>query len=367
MGRTISLLLLRASVIVCAGMLLFAVFSHAHADSYANDSYGLSPLPPASQAAAASATAYGGSPGNDESAPAPAQSAPVGTAPQSPQPGFTAAPAANPAGYRPAATNASPYQPAPIDQAPLPQPAQPAYQPASGAKNYGFKPDMRGPQMPARAAPAGTTPYGYRKGDGEEPINAPAPGVQAAYQPPVQAADSNPHDYVLGTGDKIHLTVYDEPDLSGDFMVDGAGVVRLPLIGQIRAAGRTSPQLEAAVGGALANGYLRSPRVSVEVVTYRPFYVVGAVGRPGEYPYVNHMNVLNAIAIAGGFLPSAVESVVYIRPEGAAKEYRVRTDTASTIHPGDVVRVETTVFWDAMSVFSPLNGFAGIAAAGVRY
>jgi len=161
--------------------------------------------------------------------------------------------------------------------------------------------------------------------------------------------------------------VYDEPDLSGDFMVDGAGVVRLPLIGQIRAAGRTSPQLEAAVGGALANGYLRSPRVSVEVVTYRPFYVVGAVGRPGEYPYVNHMNVLNAIAIAGGFLPSAVESVVYIRPEGAAKEYRVRTDTASTIHPGDVVRVETTVFWDAMSVFSPLNGFAGIAAAGVRY
>jgi polysaccharide export outer membrane protein len=222
-------------------------------------------------------------------------------------------------------------------------------------------------QATARPAGDSSTPYGYKSGDGA--TDMPMAGAAAYYQPQFQAVDNSPRvnpDYVLGTGDKIHLTVFDEADLSGDYTVDGSGFVRLPLIGQVRASGLTPPQLEAAVGSALAAGYLRSPRVSVEVATYRPFYVIGAVGRPGEYPYVNHMNVLNAIAMAGGYLPSAIESTVYVRSQGSVHEQKMRADASTLIHPGDVVRVETTFFWDAMSLFSPLNGVASIAVAGIR-
>ncbi len=320
MGRTIPLWLLRISTFVCVGLLLFAVFARAHADAYGDDRYGLAPLPPASPAAAASATAFGGAP----PAPPATQALPTEqTEADGPAPGIR--------GSQDMARHLLPYSALATDQ------------------------------------PASTTPYGYRNTDGETAGSPSA--VKANYQPSSQSVDSGPRpnsDYVLGTGDKIHLTVFDEADLSGDFMVDGSGFVRLPLIGQVRAAGYTPPQLEAAVAAALAKGYLRAPRVSIEVTTYRPFYVVGAVGRPGEYPYVNHMTVLNAIAIAGGFLPSAVESVVYIRPQGAAQEYKINTDSAAVIHPGDVVRVETTFFWDAMSLFAPMNGVASIAVAGIR-
>ncbi|MCP5411192.1 MAG: polysaccharide biosynthesis/export family protein [Alphaproteobacteria bacterium] len=445
MGRTISLLLLRASAIVCAGLLLFAVFAPARAGSYTNDDYGLAPLPPASQAAAASATTYNGTSGYT---PAPNQYAsgqyasgqyasgqPASlSAPANAGAGFTPAPGSanasaaptyqqapayqQPPAYQQASgyTPAPGYQPAsqaPVYQQPLPAPgyASPGYAPpnyatpplqappypstayvAPGAAGpgYGFNAQMGGSatpasdpgraQMFAQAAPPpqtalrqsadATTPYGYNKGDGEDRTAVPQPGAGGYYQPTMfQTADNSPRtnpDYVLGTGDKIHLSVFDEADLSGDYTVDGSGYVRLPLIGQVRAAGYTPPQVEAEIGSALANGYLRSPRVSVEVVTYRPFYVVGAVGRPGQYAYVNHMTVMNAIAMAGGFLPSAVQSVVYVRHEGSPTEYRLDTDRPNPIRPGDVLRVDTTVFWDAMSLFSPLNGVASIAVAGIR-
>lgn len=295
MGRIFPLFLVRAAAIFSAGLLLFAVFGGARAASYAGDDYGLAPLPPASPSAAASATTYNGTSGfapapnglpasgpadngdptSGGFAPAPSRNqqpqASAAPTPLAPQSGFTPAP-----DYRMAANRYPPYQPAPVYQPP-PQPA-PVYQaplpaPQSGGSEYGFKPDMRGSEMPAPApAPtpasvrsADNAPYGYNSGDGEAGISAPVPGGAAAYyQPPFQTADNSPRvnpDYVLGTGDKIHLSVFDEADLSGDYTVDGSGYVRLPLIGQIRAAGHTPPQLEAAVGSALANGYLRSPRV----------------------------------------------------------------------------------------------------------
>ena len=173
---------------------------------------------------------------------------------------------------------------------------------------------------------------------------------------------ANP-DYVLGPGDKIKLTVFGETDLSGDFTLDGSGNLALPLVGQVRAAGYTAPQLEATIGSAMSQGYLKSPRISVEVATYRPFYIIGAVNRPGEYPYVNHMNALNAIALAGGYTNTAVESVVYVRREGSNTEIRMPTDRSTQIYPGDVIRVHNTFFSDAMSLLSPLSGPAGIVAA----
>ena len=341
MGRTIPLFLARAASILLAGMLLFALFGHARAENY--DGYGLKPL---------------GGPDNGEygmkplpGGPAPSNAgysaAPAAPAPSAPY-GYTAASFAPPAGgYAPAPQQAAPYQPAP-------------YQPA--------------------AAPSG--PYGYKSGDGTTDMQAARPmmpvypsqpimpqangyyptlnGQQmAAYQP--GGASANPN-YVLGQGDKIKLTVFGETDLSGDFTIDGSGMLALPLIGQVRAAGYSAAQLEQAVGSALAQGYLKSPRVSVEVSTYRPFYIIGAVNRPGEYAYVNHMNALNAIALAGGFQNNAVESVVFIRREGTNKEEQMPTDRTTAVYPGDVIRVHFTFLSDAMSVFSPLVGVAGAAA-----
>jgi polysaccharide export outer membrane protein len=161
-------------------------------------------------------------------------------------------------------------------------------------------------------------------------------------------------DYKLGPSDKVRVTVYNEEDLSGEFQIDGSGYVRLPLIGQIRAAGLSAHQLEAQVEGALDSGYLKNPRVNIEVSTYRPFYI-GQVTRPGEYPYVSNMSALNAIALAGGYTDKAVESTLYVRHEGETREHPVQVDELTRIYPGDVVRVSETAFWTAAEVLSPLT------------
>src|ERR1700741_5059807 len=129
------------------------------------------------------------------------------------------------------------------------------------------------------------------------------------------------NDYRLGPGDKVRVTVYDETDISGEFQVDDTGYVPLPLIGQVKALGRTSRQLEGDVSAALLDGYLKSPRVNVEITTYRPFYIIGQVNRPGQYPYTSNMSALDAVGVAGGFTDHAVESSVRIRHEGETTEY----------------------------------------------
>jgi polysaccharide export outer membrane protein len=170
-------------------------------------------------------------------------------------------------------------------------------------------------------------------------------------------------DYKLGPGDKVHVTVYDEADLSGDFQVDSLGYVRLPLIGQIRAAGGSAYQLEGAVSDALQDGYLKNPRVAVEVTTYRPFYIIGEVGHPGQYPYTSNMSALDAVAVAGGFTDHAVESTLYVRHENETKEHQVAADETVKIRPGDVVRVEQTVFWSVASVIAPVGSMVSPVAS----
>jgi protein involved in polysaccharide export with SLBB domain len=172
--------------------------------------------------------------------------------------------------------------------------------------------------------------------------------------------------YLLGPGDKLHITVYGEDDLSGAYQIDGSGTVRLPLIGSLRAAGSTAPALESAIAGALAQGYLKSPRVNVEITEYRPFYIIGAVNHPGTFPYVNNMSALDAVALGGGFLDTAQQSVVYVRHEGSTIENEIPADQLTHIWPGDVVRVKTTLFWDAMAIFTPVAGPAVLAAAALH-
>ena len=150
--------------------------------------------------------------------------------------------------------------------------------------------------------------------------------------------------YTLGTGDKVHVTVFGETDLSGDYDVDGSGYMRLPLIGQVKAAGLTVTELENTIQTRLASGYLKNPRVSAEVTNYRPFYILGEVNKPGQYPYASGMNVLRAVALAGGFTYRADESDVYIRHKGSNKEVSVPANQSSVVEPGDVIRVTERFF-----------------------
>ena len=150
--------------------------------------------------------------------------------------------------------------------------------------------------------------------------------------------------YRLGTGDTVQITVFGETDLSGTYPIDGTGVMRMPLIGQIRAAGLTIPELENTIQAKLAAGYLRDPKVSAEVTTYRPFYIIGEVNKPGEYPYASGMNVLTAVALAGGFTYRADDSEVDIRHKGSAKEITVPANQTSKIEPGDIITVSERFF-----------------------
>ncbi len=150
--------------------------------------------------------------------------------------------------------------------------------------------------------------------------------------------------YRLGTGDTVHITVFGETDLTGDYSIDGTGDMRMPLIGQIKAAGLTIPDLENAIQAKLASGYLRDPKISAVVTNYRPFYIIGEVNKPGEYPYASGMNVLTAVALAGGFTYRADDSDVDIRHKGSTKEISVPADQTSKIEPGDIITVSERFF-----------------------
>ncbi|MEI9885047.1 MAG: polysaccharide biosynthesis/export family protein [Rhizomicrobium sp.] len=182
--------------------------------------------------------------------------------------------------------------------------------------------------------------------------------LAATGAPPPSGNDA--YDYRLGIGDKIRVIVYNEADLGGDFQIDATGMVRLPLVGQVRAGGMTARDLEANIRTALGAGYLNDPRVAVEITTYRPFYIVGQVFKPGEYPYQNGLTASSAVALAGGFTPKAISSVVYVRHQGESIETALAATEATMIRPGDVVRVDSTTFWDVMDVLSPLAGVSAL-------
>ncbi len=169
--------------------------------------------------------------------------------------------------------------------------------------------------------------------------------VSAAPAPsPATPQTSFDDGYKLGSGDKLRVMVFGETDLGGEYVVDGAGFISLPLIGQLHAAGDTIHQFETEITGKLKDGYLKDPRVSVEVINYRPFYIIGEIMKPGEYAYVNGMSVLNAVALAGGYTFRANERQVYIRRGGTGSEQPVTADQTTKIYPGDILRVAERFF-----------------------
>lgn len=171
-----------------------------------------------------------------------------------------------------------------------------------------------------------------------------AQGAAAPASPRPEANDeTSTAAYRLGPGDKLRITVYNEDELSGEHEIDGSGNLSLKLIGPVPAAGRTIPNLAALIEAKLRDGYLLNPRVAIDVLNYRPFYVLGEVNSPGSYPYVAGMTVLKAIALAGGYTYRARESrVEIIRASNPDKQITV--DTTTVILPGDIIRVKERFF-----------------------
>lgn len=151
-------------------------------------------------------------------------------------------------------------------------------------------------------------------------------------------------DYRLGAGDALRVIVFGEEQLSGEFRVDGSGTVAMPLIGEVPAQGTTTRQLEQAIAKRLEQGYVRDARVSVEVLNHRPFYILGEVRNPGQYPYVNGMTALSAVAMAGGYTYRAREDYVLVtRGSDPDKQIR-RAPTTTPVNPDDVVRIPERYF-----------------------
>lgn len=150
-------------------------------------------------------------------------------------------------------------------------------------------------------------------------------------------------EYVLGIGDKLRITVYGETELSGEFQVSSTGMVSMPLIGESKAQGTTVAKLKSIITSKLQDGYLKDPKVSMEVLSYRPFFIVGEVMKPGSYDYQNGMTVINAIALAGGYTYRADKDDIKLKRGGQnGKEEKVKENT--TVGAGDVVTVPERFF-----------------------
>jgi protein involved in polysaccharide export with SLBB domain len=151
-------------------------------------------------------------------------------------------------------------------------------------------------------------------------------------------------DYRLGPNDRTRIIVYGQPNLTGEFVLDGNGNLAFPLIGNVPANGMTPTELQRAIAAKLDPDYLRNPSVSVEVASRRPFYVVGEVQKPGSYPYVTDMTVLNAIATAGGQTYRANMGRFYVKRQVDGQMVRVVATQESRLQPGDTVVVRERYF-----------------------
>ena len=162
-----------------------------------------------------------------------------------------------------------------------------------------------------------------------------APGGSIPDLPPYR-----PQSYSLGPGDQLRIITFGEEQLTGEFRVDDQGRIGFPLIGTVQAGGHSPKELEAEIGRALSKGdYLTNPHVTVEVIAYRPIFVLGEVNKPGQYAYQPAMTFLTAVAVAGGFTYRAVQSYgTVVRTTGDAAQTG-KVSERSFLAPGDVVQV----------------------------
>lgn len=145
--------------------------------------------------------------------------------------------------------------------------------------------------------------------------------------------------YRLDTGDRIKVTVFGHEDLSGEFEVDGTGRVAMPLIQFVEVGGMSVREAESAIEGKLSPDYLKNPKASVEILNYRPFYILGEVENPGSYQYVTGMTVLESVALAGGFTYRARQKKMTVIRASDPEKKKERALIGTKVLPGDVIEV----------------------------
>ncbi len=151
-------------------------------------------------------------------------------------------------------------------------------------------------------------------------------------------------EYRIGAGDRLRVATYGEDRLTGEFAVNASGAVSFPLLGPVPAAGKTVAEFNAALRTLLASQFMRNPQVTVEMINFRPVYILGEVQRPGEFPFADRMSIHALVAKAGGFTYRASQGYVLVRAEEETEERAVRLSSAAAVHPGDTIRVPERAF-----------------------
>jgi polysaccharide export outer membrane protein len=168
------------------------------------------------------------------------------------------------------------------------------------------------------------------------------PPSQTGYVQPVFAGPppaAYDQQYRLDAGDKLRVVVYGQEGLTNTYAIDAGGTITMPLIGAVPARGLTPAGLASQISGRLRNGYIREPSVAVEIEAYRPFFILGEVAAPGQYPYVPNMSVESAVAIAGGFSPRAKRDAVTLTRTDQHGSIRAAVPLGTPLNPGDTVLV----------------------------
>lgn len=164
------------------------------------------------------------------------------------------------------------------------------------------------------------------------PIDAPMPIAQPVMEPDTSS-------YALDSGDKLRVVVFGQEGLTASYAVDTSGNITLPLIGAVRARGVGTAGVQQAIAAKLRNGYVREPHVAVEVEAYRPFFILGEVTLPGQYPYVPNMTVETAVAIAGGYTPRAFKKKIEVSHQINGLTERRVVSPNYPVRPGDTVHI----------------------------
>ena len=193
-------------------------------------------------------------------------------------------------------------------------------------------------------APADGTPtYGYGYAQPAAPNVYAYAGGATAYGYPGYATPGQPA-YTLDSGDRLRIVVFGQDGLTNSYVVDASGHIAMPLIGSVMARGLTTDQLAHAIADKLRDGYIREPHVAVEIEAYRPFFILGEVTQPGQYPYVANMTAETAVAIAGGFGPRAFRKTVILIRNYNGQQIRIAVPLSYPLRPGDTINVQERWF-----------------------
>jgi polysaccharide biosynthesis/export protein len=207
----------------------------------------------------------------------------------------------------------------------VPVAAAPMAAPVSGIDNvvYGAPPAMMARPLPPAMG---------------GPLVAP-PATPVAY-----SAFGDEAPYTLDAGDRLRIVVFGQDGLTNSYAVDASGHIAMPLIGSVAALGLTTDQLSRRIADQLRQGFIREPHVAVEIEAYRPFFILGEVTQPGQYPYVANMTVETAVAIAGGFAPRAFRKTMVVSRIVNGQQVRMTVPVTCPIRPGDTVNVQERWF-----------------------